>query len=419
MDVQALLTRLTATAIAYFIADISLHSAIKTAFNKQAKSAIRKYWIANIAVFLVASIGFIGIQYMHPLAARINNMFFGIFVSLLFSKIIVAIILIFLEDFYRIPYSIFTIRSRRKKYLDKRILISRRKFISRVALLAGAIPFSAFAYGIFKGRYRFTIHKEELAFADLPVAFDGFTITQISDLHIGSWDRTADDELNYLVSLIKDLNSDVVFFTGDIVNSRADEMDGWFNTFKNIKSPHGVFSILGNHDYGDYVKWKSKAERAENLERVKNIHPQLGFQLLLNENITLEKDGEKIHVIGVENWGKGDFPKFGDLALASKGVDPNAFRILLSHDPSHWEAHVLPSSHPPQLTLSGHTHGFQMGIETPAVRFSPSQFIYTQWAGLYQQQNAYIYVNRGLGTVGYPGRIGVWPEVTQITLRKK
>jgi len=419
MDVQAIITRLTVTAVAYFVSDLSIHWAIKAAFKSNTKLSLKRYWIVNISIFLIAMAGFILVQYMHPLAARINNLFFGVFVSLLFSKMIVAVLLFFFEDIFRIPYSIFTIRKRRKEYLDNRILLSRRKFISRIALIAGAIPFSGFAYGIFKGRYNFTVHKEEIFFDDLPAAFDGFKITQISDLHIGSWDKAAAHELKYLVELMQGLKSDVVFFTGDIVNSRAEEMDGWYDIFKNIQSPHGVFSVLGNHDYGDYIKWKTEAERTENLVNVKNIHPRLGYRLLLNENVALEKDGEQIHVIGVENWGKGDFPKIGDLEIASTGVAPDAFRILLSHDPSHWDAKVLESSNPPQLTLSGHTHGFQMGIEIPAIRFSPSQFIYPQWAGLYQHAKSYIYVNRGLGTVGYPGRIGIWPEVTQITLRKK
>ncbi len=419
MDAQALITRLTVSAIAYFVGDILIHSAVKAAFKKQAKKAIKIYWRINLAIFIIASLGFVLLQYMHPTMARINLWFFGIFVSLLFTKIIVAIILFFLEDIYRVPYSLFTIRKRRKEYLDKRILISRRTFISRLAILAGSIPFAGFAYGIFKGRYNFTVHKQEIAFSDLPAAFDGFKITQISDLHIGSWDKSAAHQLSYLVELIQDLKSDVIFFTGDIVNSRADEMEGWYETFNKINAPHGVISILGNHDYGDYIKWKTPEERDQNLINVKNIHPQLGYNLLLNQNTSIEKNGEKIYIIGVENWGKGDFPKIGDLDIASKGVDENSFRILLSHDPSHWDAKVLQKNKPPQLTLSGHTHGFQMGIETPAIRFSPSQFIYDQWAGLYQKDETYIYVNRGLGTVGYPGRIGIWPEVTQIVLRKK
>lgn len=302
---------------------------------------------------------------------------------------------------------------------DAPVFVGRRKFIAQSILLVGAIPFSGFLFGIFKGRYNFTIHRTSVYFDDLPSAFDGLKITQLSDLHIGSWDKFSKHQLEYMVELVQSLNSDIIFFTGDLVNSRADEMDGWFETFNKLKAPLGNFSVLGNHDYGDYVDWKTETDREQNLNLVKNIHPQIGFKLLLNENISIDRNGEKIHIIGVENWGTGHFPKFGDIQKASDGIPENAFKILLSHDPSHWRAKVLEQENPPQLTLSGHTHGFQMGIEIPAIRFSPSQFIYKEWAGLYQTGKNYIYVNRGLGTVGYPGRIGIWPEITEITLKKK
>lgn len=419
MDIQALLIRLLSTAAFYFVSDIFIHWAIKAVFTQNPKRAIRRYWILNISVFILASLGFMLIQFMEPDIARLNSYFFGIFVSILFSKLIIAIILLISEDVYRVPYSLYTIRSRKKKKNDNRVIITRRKFISQTALLLGAIPLSGFLFGIFKGRYNFTVHNETIFFDDLPQAFDGFTITQLSDLHIGSWDKIAMHKLEYLVELVKSLNSDTLFFTGDIVNSHADEMNGWFETFNSLSAPFGIFSILGNHDYGDYISWKTEEERDQNLVNVKNIHPQLGFKLLLNENTFIEKDGEKIHIIGVENWGMGDFPKIGDLNKASEGIDAGAFKILLSHDPSHWREKVLEHKYPPQLTLSGHTHGFQMGLETPAIRFSPSQWIYREWAGLYSQGKKHLYVNRGLGTVGYPGRIGIWPEITKITLRRK
>ncbi|MFN3940636.1 MAG: metallophosphoesterase, partial [Chitinophagales bacterium] len=281
-----------------------------------------------------------------------------------------------------------------------------------------AIPFGGFIYGMVKGRYNFTIHRETLFFDDLPQAFDGVTITQISDLHIGSWDHFSKPQLEYMVSEVNALDSDFVCFTGDIVNSRADEMAGWFDTFKNIRARSGKFSILGNHDYGDYVHWKTEAERNKNFAEVKNIHPQIGFQLLLNDKISIERNGEYIHFVGIENWGAGDFPKFGDLDKAAAGLSAKDFIVLLSHDPSFWEGHALQHASKPQLTLSGHTHGFQMGVEIPGFRFSPSQWVYTQWAGIYQKGKQFIYVNRGLGTVGYPGRLGIWPEITQLTLRR-
>ena len=419
MDVQALLMRLLFTGGFYFVSDLFIHSAIRSTFNKNPTRAVRIYWIVNILIFLISSIGFLLVKYMDPEIARINSYFMGIFVSLLFSKLIVAIILFITEDFYRIPYSIYTYRKRKKAKNESTILINRRNFIAKSALIVGILPFSGFLYGIFKGRYNFTVRSEEIFFDDLPSAFDGFTITQISDLHIGSWDKTSKHKLEYLVELVNSLKSEVLFFTGDIVNSNANEMDGWLDTFKPLTAQFGVYSILGNHDYGDYVKWKTEEDRNQNLLNVKNIHPQLGFKLLLNENTFIEKNGERIHIIGVENWGKGDFPKIGDLKLAGSGIESNAFKILLSHDPSHWRLKVLEEENPPQLTLSGHTHGFQMGLETPAFRISPSQLVYKEWAGLYNTGKHHLYVNRGLGTVGYPGRIGIWPEITKITLGRK
>jgi predicted MPP superfamily phosphohydrolase len=421
MDIISLLVRLAFTAVFYFLPDVFIHSAIKASFKKNPRKATKRYWLVNIALFLITGSGFLLMQFMSPDIVRINLYFFGIFISLLFAKLIMAIVLLIAEDSWRIPYSLFT-RKRRSAALAPEkapVLINRRTFIARTALVAGVLPFSGFMYGIFKGRYRFTIHEETLYFADLPPAFDGFTITQLSDLHMGSWDTNTKYHIQTLVDEVNTLASDAIFFTGDIVNSRADEMNGWYEILRQLKAPLGKISILGNHDYGDYVNWKTPQEKETNLQLVKNIHPAIGFDLLLNEHTRIEKNGEYIFVAGVENWGKGDFPKFGDLDAAYKDIPKDAFTILLSHDPSHWEAKVLQHERLPHITLSGHTHGFQMGIEVPAFRFSPSQFIYPQWAGLYTKQNTHIYVNRGLGTVGYPGRLGIWPEITRITLRKK
>lgn len=421
MDIISLLTRLAFTAIFYFIPDIFINGAVKASFAKNPKRALKRYWSLNIALFFITSSGFLLMQFMSPDFARINLYFFGIFVSLLFAKLIVAIILLIAEDIWRIPYSLFTRKKRNVESTPEKapLLISRRKFIAKSALIAGALPFTGFMYGIFKGRYRFTIHRETLYYSNLPDAFDGFTITQLSDLHMGSWDTNAKYHIQTLVDEANALKSDLILFTGDIVNSRADEMSGWYEIVKQLQAPFGKISILGNHDYGDYVNWKTPEAKAANLALVKNIHPAIGFNLLLNENTSIEKEGAKIYIAGVENWGKGDFPKFGDLDLAYKGIPNDAFMLLMSHDPSHWDAKILEHPRLPNLTLSGHTHGFQMGIEVPAIRFSPSQFIYPQWAGLYTKKDTHIYVNRGLGTVGYPGRLGIWPEITQITLRKK
>ena len=420
MTIISLLVRLSFIALFYFAPDLFLHSAVKSAFPGSRKKTIRRYWAINIGLFLITSSGFLLMQFMDPGLARLNLYFLGVFISLLFAKLLSALLLLLAEDSWRVPYSLATWKKRKENSPDAHTpaLIDRRTFIARTAIITGALPFAGFIYGMIQGRYRFTIHRETLSFDDLPSAFDGLTITQISDLHMGSWDKAAKAHIRELVELVNSLRSDILFFTGDIVNSRADEMDNWYDVLKGFTAPLGKISILGNHDYGDYVKWHSDAEKEANLGLVKNIHPAIGFQLLLNTHVSLEKNGERLYVAGVENWGKGDFPKFGDLDKALAGIPDDAFTILLSHDPSHWKAKVLEHKKVPHLTLSGHTHGFQMGIETPALRLSPSQLVYEEWAGVYKAGIRHLYVNRGLGTVGYPGRLGIWPEITQITLKK-
>mgnify|MGYP001791311688 CR=1 FL=1 len=292
----------------------------------------------------------------------------------------------------------------------------RRKFISQLALGIAAIPFASVLYGIFKGRYNYKVLKYQLSFEDLPEAFDGFKITQITDIHSGSFDN--EKKIQYGVDLINEQASDVILFTGDIVNNFAHEMNDWIPMFSKLEAKSGKYSILGNHDYGDYSQWKSKEDKKKNFEDIKNIHPRIGFDLLLNENRYLEKNGQKIALVGVENWGKG-FNKAGDLKKASEGIDKNDFKILLSHDPSHWEYKVKEDDFNYHLTLSGHTHGLQFGIEIPGFfRWSPSQYVYKQWAGLYKEFGRYINVNRGFGYHAFPGRIGIWPEITVIELKK-
>lgn len=293
----------------------------------------------------------------------------------------------------------------------------RRKFISQLALGISAIPFSSFLYGIIKGRYNYKVIKYQLFFDDLPESFDGFTITQISDIHSGSF--TNHEKIQYGVDLINQQESDLLLFTGDIVNNKATEMDNWIDVFKELKAPYGKYSVLGNHDYGEYNEWKTPEDKEANFQAIKDIHPKIGFDLLLNESRAIEKDGQKIQLIGVENWGK-QFKKAGDLKLASRYVNQDDFKILMSHDPSHWELEVKEDNFNYQLTLSGHTHGLQFGIEIPGfIKWSPSKYVYKQWAGLYQEFGRTINVNRGFGYHAFPGRVGIWPEITVIELKKK
>jgi predicted MPP superfamily phosphohydrolase len=295
-------------------------------------------------------------------------------------------------------------------------LPGRRKFISQLALGLAALPFASFLYGIFKGKYNYKVLKYQLSFKDLPEAFDGFTLTQISDIHSGSF--TNREKIQYGVDLVNEQQSDVILFTGDIVNYRASEMDNWLDVFDKLKAPHGVYSILGNHDYGEYIRGASNEEKAQELQAVKEIHPKIGFDLLCNEHRYIEKDGQKIALVGVENWGTR-FKKAGDLKKASEGVQKDDFKILMSHDPSHWDVEVKENDFNYQLTLSGHTHGFQFGIEIPGfIKISPVSFVYKHWAGLYEEFGRYINVNRGFGYHVYSGRVGIWPEITVIELKK-
>ena len=251
-------------------------------------------------------------------------------------------------------------------------LPSRRKFISQIALGIAAIPFASLLYGMYEGRYNFKVLKYTLHFDDLPDSFDGYRITQISDIHSGSFDNKK--KIEYAIDLINEQEGDTVLFTGDLVNNLADEMGPWTETFANIKANDGVFSVLGNHDYGDYVSWNSDRERLANVEAVKGVHKQMGWNLLLNEHRFIEKNGEKIALVGVENWGTGGFKKKGDLDKAGQGLSPEQFKILLSHDPSYWQEKIKNDPNNYQLTLSGHTHGMQFGIEIPGwFKWSPVQ----------------------------------------------
>jgi uncharacterized protein len=296
-------------------------------------------------------------------------------------------------------------------------LPTRRRFLSQLALGIAAIPFASLLYGMYQGKYNYKVLKYTLHFDDLPDAFDGYRITQISDIHSGSFDNK--EKIEYAIDLINEQESDSVFFTGDLVNNLAEEMTPWTSTFAKIKSRDGVYSVLGNHDYGDYVSWDSDRDRLANLEALKGVHSKMGWNLLLNEHRLIEKNGERIAFVGVENWGIGGFKKKGDLDKAGQGLTEKDFKVLLSHDPSHWQEKIKNDPKNYQLTLSGHTHGMQFGIEIPGwFKWSPVQYRYENWAGIYEEFGRYINVNRGFGYLAYPGRVGIWPEISVIELRK-
>jgi predicted MPP superfamily phosphohydrolase len=329
-------------------------------------------------------------------------------------KMVLALIMI-TEDIFRVGKGSVTYLAKKKG--DQPFLASRRKFVSQLGLGFAAIPFMSILYGIFEGKYNFKVIKQRIYFPDLPEEFDGFTITQISDIHSGSFDNS--EKINYAIDLINEQNSDMILFTGDIVNTHAKEMVPWINAFNRIKKhKYGKYSVLGNHDYGEYVSWPTPADKDNNFQAIKNLYGQIDFKLLLNEHTLIEKGDQKIALVGVENWGH-NFKKAGDLNKASNGLTSNDFKILMSHDPSHWDYEVQHHDKNFHLTLSGHTHGMQFGIEIPGYfKWSLAQYVYKQWAGLYENKGRYVYVNRGFGFHAYSGRVGIMPEITVIELKK-
>lgn len=295
--------------------------------------------------------------------------------------------------------------------------IGRSRFLSKMGVILGAIPFFSLSYGIIRNPYRYRLFQETIRIKGLSPNLAGLKIIQISDIHSGSF--TFKDPVKNAIDIINAQKPDLVFFTGDLVNDHADEMQDYMDVFDKIEAKYGVYSVLGNHDYGDYHNWKDEAEKEANLEKLKGIHKKLGWNLLLNEHRMLEINNEKVAVIGVENYSAlPQFPKKGRLADAHQGSDDANVKLLLSHDPSHWDFQIVPEFKDIHVTFSGHTHGFQFGVEIPGwIKWSPARFMYKQWAGLYQEGEQFLYVNRGLGFLGYPGRVGILPEVALIDLQ--
>jgi hypothetical protein len=293
--------------------------------------------------------------------------------------------------------------------------MTRGKFLSKMAIIVAAVPMATFIYGMVKGAFDYQVRKTKLKLQGLPKGFEGLKIVQISDLHLGSY--VSPTPLARAVEIILEQKADLIFFTGDLVNNKASEAEPFIDTLKAIVAPMGVYSILGNHDYGDYVEWPSLEAKEGNLQRLIDIQGEIGWKVLLNENVVLEKGGDKLAILGVENWGAMmRFPKYGDLSKAYQGTEDVKTKLLLSHDPSHWRGQVTREYKDIDCTFSGHTHGMQFGIEIPGFKWSPVQYVYKQWAGLYKHGNQQIYVNRGLGCLGYMGRVGILPEISVFEL---
>ena len=372
------------------------------------------YWVISAsAILFLIILPYLSFE-QQPKVLR--NTIFAIIAGLFFAKLIASVFFL-VDDIRRgiqwIAGKLF-FSNTEGETMQEGNKISRSIFLSWVGMIAGGGLFGSLVYG-FGNKYKYHIRRQRLTFANLPASFKGFKIVHISDIHSGSF--TDKHAVAHGVDKILEEKPDLILFTGDLVNDVASEMKNYMDVFSRLSAPMGVFSTLGNHDYGDYVQWSSMEAKRANLESLKNVHGELGWRLLMNEFVELNRGEEKIALLGIENWSaKARFPKYGDLQKAYEGTSSYPFKILMSHDPSHWDAQVRPSYPDIDLMLSGHTHGMQFGVEIPGFRWSPVQYIYKQWAGLYEEGNQKLYVNRGYGFLGYPGRVGILPEITVLEL---
>ncbi|HBB91565.1 MAG: hypothetical protein A2X22_06065 [Bacteroidetes bacterium GWF2_49_14] len=350
-----------------------------------------------------------------PSRYRLFMRFSGLFIVQFLFKFVY----IFFELFHDLRHLVMKFRPK-KKFMEslppEESTSSRREFIRKSGIIMAAIPFLGAIHGIGWGRFRFTVRHSAIHFKNLPASFDGLRIVQLSDAHLGGF-YGHKDKLEEVVDIINDIKPDILVFTGDMVNNFASEMEGWVELWARMEARMGKFSILGNHDYGDYSEWASKKEKKANFDSIIRQQEEMGFQMLMNDNHVIERNGERIYIAGVENWGLPPFKQYGNLSKAMLNIPEQAFTLLLSHNPDHWSNGVLGDNRI-NLTLAGHTHGFQMGIEIGNFKFSPSQLIYKQWAGLYRTGEQYLYVNRGLGFLAFPGRVGIWPEITLLELHR-
>ncbi len=400
------------------IMDTYVFQAIKavcqTASPKTKAIVYSIYW----AITALAIIGFLLFAFtdQHFLPRKVRNYLFAIVIGLFLAKL-TTIIFVLVDDIRRVIQwtagKLFFQNTEGDAVNSEGI--TRSVFLSWFGLAVGGSLFGSLLYG-FGNKYNYNIKRVQLAFDNLPKGFKGMRILHISDIHSGSF--TDKKAVHHGVQEILRENADIILFTGDLVNDKANEMDNYIDVFNQLKAPMGVYSTLGNHDYGDYVKWPSDGiSKTQNLENLKNVHASMGWKLLMNEHVVLEKDGDQIALLGIENWSaKANFPKHGRMDLAHTGTEKYPFKILMSHDPSHWDAEIKTSYSDIDLMLSGHTHGMQFGIEIPGFKWSPVQYVYRQWAGLYEDVKQKLYVNRGFGFIGYPGRVGILPEITVIEL---
>jgi len=406
------------TLIVFIIMDLYVYMALRKSILES------KYKVyLNIAYISAVILSYIGFYYLYfyftskPLnVTLVSNLFIGFFFSFMAFKLLLILFFLF-EDIYRI-FDLF-FQFIRNIFNSKKETISRpgrRSFIRSTGLVIAGIPFASMLYGITRGKYDFRVNKVKLAFENLPKAFEGFKIVQISDIHSGSFDNI--QAIKDGIALVNEQKPDLILFTGDLVNNDSREIEPFIENFKNLKASNGIYSVLGNHDYGDYKKWNSEEDKLENMNLLYEFQKQMGFKLLNNDSTIIRKGEDSIGIYGVENWGNPPFPQRGDLDMALSGNGSEQFKILMSHDPTHWDKKVIDHPVHIDLTLSGHTHGMQFGVDIPGFKWSPIKYVYPQWAGLYEMKQQFLYVNRGFGFLGFPGRVGIWPEITLIELSK-
>ncbi len=393
----------------------------RSLFNYSSSRSRNIYTIAYWSVSVLALLLLFTLPYLQFIKQNtlLRSTIFALAFALFFAKVIAALFFL-IDDMRRgVQWTARKIFSANNEISEVAGAagrgISRSSFLTWMGIIFGGSIFSTFVYGL-SNRYNYNVKKVQLAFDKLPAAFKGFKIVQISDIHSGSF--TNKEAVVKGIDKILNERPDIILFTGDLVNSRSDEMEGYQEIFSRLKAPMGVYSILGNHDYGDYYTWDDPAAKTANLNKLKLIHEQLGWRLMLNENLPLEKNGDTIGLVGVENIsGNARFHSYGNMAKAMQGAEQYPFKILMSHDPLHWDKEVNTKYlNDIDLMLSGHTHGMQFGIEIPGFRWSPVQYVYKQWAGLYEKEKQKLYINRGFGFIGYPGRVGILPEITVIEL---
>lgn len=403
----------------FFLVDLYLARAVKTLWVNLyglqfARYAVWVHWTVfavTVAAYLFAFSGILTFNSHENY--RFFYFLFGLTVLFYIPKMLFGVFML-IDDFWwllRKIYHLLGFSSRSEPFRADRL-----NFLYRLGAVTAAMPFAAAAYGMLKGRWDFRVINETVSSPKIPAEFDGFKVVQFSDAHLGSFFNNL-KPVDAALKIINDLNPDVILFTGDLVNNYATEAEQWIPYFKKLKAKQGKFSVLGNHDYGGYGQYEDKNGKERNFNRLVEIHDEMDFKLLRNENVQLTKNNASIDLLGVENWGVKPFPQLGDLDRAKAGTSTTAFKILMSHDPSHWDAKVLPLHKDIDLTLSGHTHGAQFGVELGNIKWSPVQYKYKRWGGMYVEGNQKLYVNRGFGYIGFPGRVGMPPEITCFTLK--